>query len=95
MSRITNNGGELNVNNSRILTETNISEVINSNLTSYTPLISATGGTITEFFENGLKYRAHVFTSGTSTLTVSSFTRNASIDMLLVGGGGGGGDGGD
>jgi hypothetical protein len=52
----------------------------------------ATGGTETDYTENGIHYRAHVFkTVGTNTLTV---TQSGRIECLVVaGGGGGGGDG--
>ncbi len=50
--------------------------------------VSATGGTVVDYTEGGVNYRAHTFTSS-GTLTVSA---GGSVEYLVVGGGGGGGN---
>ena len=49
--------------------------------------VSATGGTITNYTENGTNFTAHIFTTN-STFTV---TEGGAVEYLIVGGGGGGG----
>jgi hypothetical protein len=49
--------------------------------------VIATGGTITNYTEGSISYRAHIFTNS-GTLTVTS---GGTIDALVVAGGGGGG----
>ena len=52
-----------------------------------------TGGTITTFFENGIQYRAHTFTSGSSSFQIPGGINSPTIiDLLIVGGGGSGGN---
>ena len=52
------------------------------------------GDSTTTFFENGIQYRCHRFTStGVYTLWTSSISAGASFDFCLVGGGGNGGIG--
>lgn len=49
----------------------------------------ATGGTVTNYTENGTNYRAHIFTTvGTSSIT---FVTTGTVEVLVVAGGGGGG----
>jgi hypothetical protein len=58
----------------------------------YIPQIVATGGSVVDFFEGGIKYRCHRFTAtGAWTLSVTSVDYNALIDVCMVGGGGAGG----
>ena len=52
--------------------------------------IQATGGTVTSIVENGIIYRVHTFTSGTSSFIVSSTGSEGKVDVFAVGGGGGG-----
>ena len=54
--------------------------------------ITATGGVISDYEDNGKKYRAHVFTSS-GTFTVSDDTSDfgTNVEYLVVAGGGGGG----
>jgi autotransporter-associated beta strand protein len=49
--------------------------------------VSGTGGTVTDYTQNGVTYRSHTFTSS-GTLTVSS---GGNVEYLVVAGGGGGG----
>ena len=62
--------------------------------TTYTPPpptpISATGGTTSEYVENGVAYRAHIFTSS-DNFEITSMGEQTSVDLdyLLVAGGGG------
>jgi len=49
--------------------------------------VSATGGTVTNYVQNGTNWAAHIFTSN-GTLTVIN---DGQIEYLIVGGGGGGG----
>ena len=55
--------------------------------------IIATGGTITEYTEDGVKYRVHTFTGvGKTPFNVTSVgNMGGTVDYLIVGGGGGGG----
>jgi hypothetical protein len=59
-----------------------------------TPIyITATGGTILNFAQNGKNYRAHIFTSnGTFEITELGNGERNKVDYLIVGGGGGGGE---
>jgi hypothetical protein len=51
--------------------------------------VSATGGTITNYTQNGTNFTAHIFTTaGTTNLNV---TIGGNVEVLVVGGGGGGG----
>jgi hypothetical protein len=54
--------------------------------------MTATGGTITTYYDGGTRYTAHYFTSN-SNFTITSFGSSVCpcIDVLVVGGGGGGG----
>jgi hypothetical protein len=57
----------------------------------------ATGGTVTNYTENGTNFTAHIFTN-TAASTSLVFTVGGDIEVLVVGGGGGGlgsDDGGD
>ncbi len=49
--------------------------------------VVATGGTVTDYTQDGKNYRVHTFTSS-GTFTV---TQGGSVDYLVIGGGGGGG----
>jgi uncharacterized repeat protein (TIGR02543 family) len=51
--------------------------------------VSATGGTVTNYTQNGINYRAHIFTNvGSTNINVSA---GGNVEYLVVGGGGGGG----
>jgi hypothetical protein len=54
--------------------------------------IIATGGTITEYTDDGIKYRVHTFTGvGKTPFNVTSVgNMGGTVDYLIVGGGGGG-----
>jgi hypothetical protein len=52
--------------------------------------ISATGGTVTNYTQNGIAYRAHIFT----TTAFIVFSAGGDVEFLVVAGGGGG-NGGD
>lgn len=53
-------------------------------------VISATGGSVSSYTENGVQYTVHTFTSvGSNTFTVTS--GEGDVEVLLVGGGGAGG----
>jgi hypothetical protein len=60
----------------------------------YIPQIVATGGdSVVDYFLGGIKYRCHRFTTtGAYTLTLTSVTEGAVVDIVLIGGGGSGGD---
>lgn len=53
------------------------------------PDIVATGGTINEYVDGGVRYRTHTFLAS-STFSVTSAPPTAEIDLLVVAGGGGG-----
>ena len=55
--------------------------------------IEASGGTVSEYQDGGVFYRAHKFTNS-GQFSVHNAPENAKIDYLLVGGGGSGGTGG-
>jgi len=55
--------------------------------------ISASGGIIGDFVENGDVYRAHVFTTSGSLVVESVGDQPAEVEYLVVGGGGAGGAG--
>jgi len=57
--------------------------------------MAATGGdSTTTFFENGVQYRCHRFTTvGAFTLSVSAISAGATFDFVVLGGGGNGGVG--
>lgn len=58
--------------------------------TNFVP-ISATGGTISTYTQNGITYQAHTFTAN-GTFTVTNAGNNgAQVDYLIIGGGGSGG----
>jgi hypothetical protein len=97
-------GGQIpyqsSVNTTALLANGNAGQVLTSQgstlppswKTVYTPRIDASGGSPVEFFQNGLQYRCHIFTTAASyTLTVSAISANASFDFCIIGGGGGGG----
>ncbi len=63
----------------------------NAPYASAASVITATGGTITDVWQKGLKYRVHTFTSS-GTFTVTSGSGN--VWYLVVAGGGAGGDNG-
>lgn len=54
--------------------------------------VQATGGTVTTITQNGMQYRVHRFTAG-STFTITSAPSGARVEYLIVGGGGSGGRG--
>jgi hypothetical protein len=57
-----------------------------------TGMNAITGGTITTFIQNGISYKAHVFTvSGALNISAFGTGKNPTLDMLIVGGGGSGG----
>jgi hypothetical protein len=57
--------------------------------------ITATGGdSVTEYYQDGVLYKAHIFTSvGTSSFTVLDAGDEGQVEYLVVAGGGGGGGG--
>ena len=56
--------------------------------------IQATGGTTTEYNENGKRYKSHTFTTGgTFTVTALGNGERNLVDYLIVAGGGSGGGG--
>jgi hypothetical protein len=57
--------------------------------------ITATGGTVVDYEENGVTWRAHIFTnSGANYFDVGHAGTNDVVEYLIVAGGGGGGGGG-
>jgi hypothetical protein len=54
--------------------------------------VEATGGTISEYNQNGVFYRAHIFTSSGTLSVTAAPTTNNTVDYLVVGGGAGGGN---
>jgi PKD repeat protein len=56
--------------------------------------ITATGGTVVDYEENGVTWRAHIFTnSGANYFDVGHAGTNDVVEYLIVAGGGGGGGG--
>ena len=53
--------------------------------------VVATGGVISDYTDNGIVYRAHVFTSTGELDVTGTGTLGAQADFLVVGGGGAGG----
>ena len=55
--------------------------------------ITATGGEVSEYLENGKYYRAHVFThtSSFNVTNISDSDFGSNVEVLVVAGGGGGG----
>ena len=61
--------------------------VLGAGLAPRAEAVSATGGTVTNYYYRGYNWTAHIFTNS-GTLTVSS---GGDVEVLVVGGGGGGG----
>jgi hypothetical protein len=55
--------------------------------------VVATGGTTSDITVNGIQFRVHRFTSGTTNFVVSDSGTEGTVEALIVGGGGGGGFG--
>lgn len=60
---------------------------------SYWAPVIATGGTESTITVDGVQFKVHQFTSGTSNFVVSSRGTDGIVEALIVGGGGGGGFG--